>query len=242
MGSAKDRGTDGVDHGGRPRSFTEKHLLVRRELVAEHLRVHGAAHRREHNGLDYSCCLTDTEWTRVADLFEHPAGGRGMPPRLDRHTLADACCYVLRTGCAWRLLPKRSTVYKSFSRWPAQGAFEAMQIDGASSGAGVSGVTPSPAQRCCAGCAVHARIAARRRKRFDGAKKVKGCKRHMLVDTMGLLLAVGVTDRDGATDVVAQACAKLPSICHQSRLCSLTAPTAASARWRCTRRTGSMFR
>jgi putative transposase len=52
---------------------------------------------------------------------------------------------------------------------------------------------------------------------FEGAKKLKGRKRHILVDTLGLLLAVSVTaasvtDRDGATGVVAQACAKLPSL------------------------------
>ena len=66
-----------------------------------------ASHRREpSDGRPYSCCLTDAEWALVADLFERPAGGRGMPARLDRRLLVDACCYVLRTGCAWRLLPK----------------------------------------------------------------------------------------------------------------------------------------
>lgn len=179
-----------------------------------------AAHRREHNGLDYSCCLTDTEWALVADLFEHPAGGRGMRPRLDRRTLVDACCYVLRTGCAWRLLPRTfppwTTVYKSFSRWAAQGAFEAMQ--------------DRLRQQWCERLGRHAQPSAAvldsqstrgspqgGDSGFDGAKKVKGRKRHMLVDTMGLLLAVSVTaasvtDRDGATGVVAQACAKLPSL------------------------------
>lgn len=52
---------------------------------------------------------------------------------------------------------------------------------------------------------------------FDAGKKVKGRKRHLLVDTLGLLLAVTVTvasvqDRDGAPAVVAQACAKVPSL------------------------------
>jgi transposase len=52
---------------------------------------------------------------------------------------------------------------------------------------------------------------------YDAGKKVKGRKRHLLVDTLGLLLAVTVTaasvqDRDGAPTVVAQACAKLPTL------------------------------
>lgn len=178
------------------------------------------AHRREAADRDYSCCLTDAEWALVADLFEHRSGGRGMPPRLDRRALVDACCYVLRTGCAWRLLPKSfaawTTVYKSFSRWAARGVFETMQDRlrqqwrqrlerQAKPSAAVldSQATPHSPQGGEAG--------------FDVGKKVKGRKRHLVVDTLGMLLAVTVTaasvqDRDGAPAVVAQACAKLPSL------------------------------
>ena len=56
---------------------------------------------------------------------------------------------------------------------------------------------------------------------FDAGKKVKGRKRHLVVDTLGLLLAVTVTaasvqDRDAAADVVAQACAKVPGLDRKS--------------------------
>lgn len=177
-------------------------------------------HRREHTGRDYSCCLTDAEWSLVADLFEHPAGSRGMPPRLDRRTLVDACCYVLRTGCAWRLLPKSfpawTTVYKSFSRWAAQGAFEAMQDRLRQQWRERLGRHAQPS------AAVLDSQSTRNSPQggetgFDGAKKVKGRKRRMLVDTLGLLLAVTITaasvqDRDGAPDVVGQACAKVPTL------------------------------
>ncbi|WP_256219845.1 MULTISPECIES: transposase [unclassified Variovorax] len=70
------------------------------------------AHRRE-SGLAYSTDLTNAEWDLVADLFERPAGSRGTPARYGRRHLVDACCYVLRTGCAWRLLPS------SFAPWQA---------------------------------------------------------------------------------------------------------------------------
>jgi hypothetical protein len=63
-----------------------------------------AAHRRD-SALLYSTDLTDAEWTLVADLFERPKGFRGTPARYERRDLVNACCYVLRTGCAWRLLP-----------------------------------------------------------------------------------------------------------------------------------------
>ena len=180
-----------------------------------------AAHRRQPcDGRPYNCCLTDAEWALVADLFERPAGGRGMPARLDRRELVDACCYVLRTGCAWRLLPKTFppwfTVYKSFSRWAAKGAFEAMQDRLREQWRERLGRHAQPS------AAVLDAQSTRNSPQggesgFDAGKKVKGRKRHLLVDTLGLLLAVTVTaasvqDRDGAPAVVAQACAKVPTL------------------------------
>jgi len=70
------------------------------------------AHRRGA-GQHYSTDLTDAEWALFADLFERSEGGRGAPARYDRRQLINACCYVLRTGCAWRLLPL------SFAPWQA---------------------------------------------------------------------------------------------------------------------------
>ena len=71
--------------------------------------------------------LTDAEWALVADLFERD-GRPGTPPRYERRLMVNACCYALRTGCAWRLLPKSfppwQAVYKSFSRWAVAGVFE----------------------------------------------------------------------------------------------------------------------
>lgn len=178
------------------------------------------AHRREAAGSGYCCCLTDAEWALVADLFEHRAGGRGMPPQLDRRTLVDACCYVLRTGCAWRLLPRSfpawPTVYKSFSRWAAQGVFESMQDRLRQQWRERLGRHAQPS------AAVLDSQSTRYSPQggeagFDAGKKVKGRKRHLVVDTLGLLLAVTVSaasvqDRDGAPAVVALACAKVPSL------------------------------
>lgn len=88
-----------------------------------------AAHRRADGPSGMNTDLTDGEWALVADLFERD-GLRGTPPRHDRRQVVNACCYVLRTGCAWRLLPKSfppwQATYKSFSRWAAAGLFERM--------------------------------------------------------------------------------------------------------------------
>lgn len=87
------------------------------------------SHRRQLPEQRYPSCLTDTEWALVADLFESQ-GGRGVPPLHSRRTLVEACCYVVRTGCSWRMLPLDfphwDNVYKTFRRWSAQGKFEQM--------------------------------------------------------------------------------------------------------------------
>jgi transposase len=177
-----------------------------------------AAHRREAG--QYSTDLTDAEWHLVADLFERPAGSRGAPARYERRHLVDACCYVLRTGCAWRLLASSfapwQAVYKAFVRWVEVDAFEQMQDRlrqqwrarmgrGAEPSAAVIDAQSNRASPQGGECG------------YDAGKKVKGRKRHIVVDTLGLLLAVTVTaasvqDRDGAADVVAQACRKVPTL------------------------------
>ena len=61
-----------------------------------------AAHRRADGASGMNTDLTDAEWALVADLFERD-GQRGAPPRFERRHMVNACCYALRTGCAWRL-------------------------------------------------------------------------------------------------------------------------------------------
>lgn len=177
------------------------------------------AHRREA-GPHYSTDLTDAEWALVADLFERPAGGRGTPARYERRHLVDACCYVLRTGCAWRLLPLSfapwQAVYKAFVRWVHADAFERMQDRLRQQWRLRMGRSAEPT------AAVIDAQSTRSSPQggdsgFDAGKKVKGRKRHMVVDTLGLLLAVTVTaasvqDRDGAKEVVGQACRKSPTL------------------------------
>jgi transposase len=88
-----------------------------------------SAHRRLKLEQTYPSCLTDAEWALVEDLFDH-GGERGAPPKYARRLMVDACCYVVRTGCAWRRLPKEfgpwQNVYRTFRRWSEQGKFEHM--------------------------------------------------------------------------------------------------------------------
>ena len=90
---------------------------------------HTEAHRDPGDAVRYPCGLTDSEWEQVRHLFD-PPGRTGRPERYARRQMLDACLYVLRSGCSWRMLPKDfpawQAVYKTFRRWLARGLFEAM--------------------------------------------------------------------------------------------------------------------
>jgi len=172
------------------------------------------AHRREDGPSGMNTDLTDAEWALVADLFERN-GGRGAPPKHSRKSMVDACAYVVCTGCAWRLLPKSFPpwrgVYKAFSRWAAAGTFEAMHERLRQQWRDRIGRDPEPTVAIIDAQSTRS-TAQGGMTGFDAGKKVKGRKRHLVVDTLGLLLAVTVTsasvqDRDAAAPVVAQAMA-----------------------------------
>jgi transposase len=178
-----------------------------------------AAHRRTEGSSGMNTDLTDAEWARVADLFERE-GGRGAPPRHTRRDVVNACCYVLRTGCAWRLLPKSfppwHATYKAFSRWAAAGVFETMHDRLRQQWRERVGKAPEPTAAIIDSQSTRS-TAQGGNTGFDAGKKVKGRKRNIVVDTLGLTLAVTITaasvqDRDAAAPVVALACAKVPGL------------------------------
>jgi len=180
---------------------------------------YAAAHCRADGPSGMNTDLTDAEWALVADLFERD-GQRGAPPRFERRHMVNACCYALRTGCAWRLLPKTfppwQATYKSFSRWAAAGKFEAMHDRLRQQWRDRIGKAPESTAAIIDAQSTRS-TAQGGNTGFDAGKKVKGRKRHLVVDTLGLLLAVTVTaasvqDRDAAADVVAQACAKVTGL------------------------------
>lgn len=177
------------------------------------------AHRRQDGASGMNTDLTEAEWALVADLFERH-GGRGKPAFHSRKHMVDACCYIVRTGCAWRLLPKSfppwRAVYKAFRGWAAAGTFEAMHDRLRQQWRDRVGRAPEPTAAVIDAQSTRS-TAQGGLTGFDAGKKVKGRKRHLVVDTLGLLLAVTVTaasvqDRDAATPVVAQAMAKVPGL------------------------------
>lgn len=180
---------------------------------------YNAMHRRSSSPEGQHTDLTDAEWALVADLFERD-GLRGVPPRYPRRVMVNACCYVVRTGCAWRLVPKSyapwEAVYMSFKRWAAAGTFEAMHERLRQQWRRREGKSPEPTAAIIDSQSTRSTPQGGNTG-FDAGKKVKGRKRNLVVDSLGLLLAVTITaasvqDRDTAADVVAKAYAKAPTI------------------------------
>jgi len=178
-----------------------------------------SAHRREGADGGMATDVTDAEWALISDLFER-RGGRGAPEAHTRRQLVNACMYIVRTGCAWRLLPKNfphwQAAYSAFRGWARAGTFEVMHDRLRQQWRSRIGRSPDPSAAIIDAQSTRS-TAQGGDTGFDAGKKVKGRKRHLVVDTMGLLLAVTVTsasvqDRDGAGPVVALACEKAPSL------------------------------
>ncbi|MCP5320951.1 MAG: IS5 family transposase [Pseudomonadales bacterium] len=177
------------------------------------------AHRRLVPEQTYPSCLTDAEWALVQDIFEND-GGRGTPAQYPRRLLVDACCYVVRTGGSWRMLPKEfpawQNVYRTFRRWSVRGKFEQMHDRLRAQWRERQGRDVSPTAAVLDAQSTRSSPQGGETG-YDAGKKIKGRKRHLVVDTLGLVLAVSVSaasvqDRDGAHPVIAATMAKYPSI------------------------------
>ena len=175
-------------------------------------------HRDEGGGGRYPAGLTDAEWALVGDLFE--VKGPGKPAKYPRRAVLDACCYVMRSGCPWRMVPKDlppwQDVYAHFRRWAAKGLFEKMHDRLRTMWRAREQRAEEPTTAIIDSQSVKTSPQGGP-KGYDAGKKVKGRKRHLVTDMFGLLLAVlvhpaDVQDRDGAVPVTAAALRKYPSI------------------------------
>jgi len=146
----------------------------------------------------YPTDLTDAEWEQVRPLLPEPAG-RGRKPSVDLREILNAIRYLARAGCGWRMLPHNfppwQTVYWWFRRFVRRLLFRtlhdvALMLDRERVGRAASpraGVIDSQSVK-----APHAPGGGG----SDAAKKVKGRKRHIAVDTDGRLLTVNLTPAD----------------------------------------------
>lgn len=145
----------------------------------------------------YETDLTDAQFALLQPFLPKPKP-MGRPPA-DLREVLNAILYLVRTGCQWRLLPTNfppwSTVHTWYRRWRRDGTWERLHEALRRRVRTQAGRDPSPRSSAIDSQSVKT-PAAGGESGFDAGKKVKGRKRHLWVDSLGLLLAVRVTPAD----------------------------------------------
>lgn len=145
----------------------------------------------------YETDLTDDQFTLLEPFLPKPKH-LGRPPANLREVL-NGILYLVRTGCQWRLLPKDfppwSTVHTWYRRWRTDGTWERIHETLRQLVRRQAGRDPSPRTSAADSQSVKTTPQGGL-KGFDSGKQIKGRKRHIWVDSMGLLLTVLVTAAD----------------------------------------------
>ncbi|MGB4102351.1 MAG: IS5 family transposase [Alphaproteobacteria bacterium] len=164
--------------------------------------------RYNRDQLRYPSDLTDNEWSHIAP-FIPPAKSGGGKRRVNMREVVNGIMYVLSTGCQWRYVPKdfpsKTTLHRYFDLWNYDGTLERIHHALYVKCREQIGREASPTA-----CVIDSQSVKSAEKGgpqidpsgFDAGKKVKGKKRHILVDTVGLLLhavvhPADIQDRDG---------------------------------------------
>jgi putative transposase len=155
----------------------------------------------------YPTNLTDSQWMHLEAILNNK--------RKRKHSLRDifnAIFYLVKTGCQWRMLPrcfpKWELVYYYFTKWKNTGVIEQIHELLRDYTRQKAGRNISPSLACIDSQSIKTTRLGGNDRGYDGGKHIKGRKRHIVTDTMGLLLTVmvhaaNIHDSKGAFNVIA---------------------------------------
>ncbi len=154
---------------------------------------------------NYPSNLSNSQWQYISNFFDTKRNRK-----YELREVFNGILYLVKTGCQWRMLPGDfpdwRIVYYYFSSWKSNGVIEVLQEALVEKTRKESGRGEMPTAGIIDAQSVKSTLVSSQSRGFDAGKKVKGIKRHIITDTLGLVLAVviqsaSVQDRDGAMEV-----------------------------------------